>query len=237
MSSDRLKPSGDRKVRAYKNQKNTFGLLPGPAATCPGATTSEGGCAHVPAGRKLSVCYAARLVNARPNVRAVLEHNTKLLTQASGYEQQALLQYEFERFLQADIKKRPKEKERYYRLHWSGDIFSKEYANALASAMLAFPEISFWNYTRSFEWLQPLREVPNCVTYLSLDKCNSAEGTLTYRGLGYPEDNMSLCMMSPLEPRSNYTACPQDSGKLELEGACHKCKLCLKGKPVWFKTK
>jgi hypothetical protein len=85
-----LKPSADRKVWAYKNQKNTLGLLPGPEGTCPGATLGPDGCRSVvTTGRP--ACYVYRLMSIYKNVKGVLEHNTHLLKNADKAKKVTLL--------------------------------------------------------------------------------------------------------------------------------------------------
>ena len=229
-----LKPSADRKVWAYKNHRNTFGLLPGPEGTCPGATVGPGGCRAI-TGSGRPDCYVYKIMRIYKGVRRVLEHNTRLLQAADRDTMVRLLNAEFSRFEQTG-KGRVADK---YRLHWSGDIFSPDYAWALKAAMARHPGVSFWTYTRSFDQVQVFDDLPNLQLYLSLDACNEQAGLEAYKACRRP--TLHLCYMGDGNPGElageDFLECPVDSGHMALEGACHKCRLCLRGYNIWFKTK
>ena len=231
---DTLKPSADRKVWAYKNQKNTVGLLPGPEGTCPGATIGPGGCRVVGGGRP--ACYVYKVMSIYKGVRAVLAHNTKLLMEAGPEEQVRLLNAEMERF--KTVSRNAFTHADKYRLHWSGDIFDQQYADSLRAMMITHSDITFWTYTRSFEFVTTFEDVTNLQLYLSLDDCNMQEGFELYNKVKW--SNLHLCVMSGAPPEiagESFLGCPVDSGKVPLEGACQRCMLCLKGYDIWFKTK
>jgi hypothetical protein len=238
-SSSELIPSNDRKVHFWKNQSNTFGLLPGPKAcggTCPGATKADGGCYHIPAGRKLPVCYASRVMHCYGGVRRILENNTRLLTKANQREMERLLNKEFARFRTAELahmKRTGITTQPVYRLHWSGDVFSERYAKALANAIRNNRDIMFWNYTRSFDWVKHFHSLPNLVLYLSMDQCNLGKGLVKYQELKPMIHDLRIAYMGKEHHLKNLnnmhlklTPCPVDSGKLELEGGCAKCGIC-----------
>ena len=254
-----LKPTGDRKTRFRNAQKNTFGLYPGPTGdgTCPYATLGEGGCSQIKPGRKLPTCYVFRTITAYKNVGPALLHNTNLLRTATHTEKVALLTSEFKRFHR--IESEQADPKMFYRLHWSGDIFDQAYAEALSEAMCAFPDITFWNYTRSFSegaWLA--FHTPNLLQYFSLDVVNIEPGLCLYfttRDTKGMQGQLLLSYMSPVndfaaryaELRSRHaiwpegapvlTACPTDEQKLPVADACSKCRKCLTSKHIWFKTK
>lgn len=198
MTLDAIKPSGDRKVRYYSSQKNTFGLLPGIEGTCPCATTASGGCWDIPEGRKLPMCYAASTMAAYPGVKGILEHNTKLLMKSTETEMAAILHAEFTRFEAAELKRKAKGQpyDMHYRLHWSGDIFNEQYARALATAMTAHKNITFWCYTRSFFAVPILCNVPNLVLYLSLDPVNVQAGLSAFNENKTLTNKLQICYMS-----------------------------------------
>jgi hypothetical protein len=233
-----LKPSADRKVWAYKNQKNTFGLLPGPEGTCPGATLGPGGCRTVisTGGAKgRPDCYVYRMMSIYKGVRGVLEHNTDLLMNATHEEQVTLLNEEFKRFKQ--VHKNGSMCADKYRLHWSGDIFDRQYAESIRAALITNQDIQFWTYTRTFDVIDVFKDVDNLRLYLSLDACNVDEGLKVYENEKW--DKLHLCYMgdNPPDLEESFVGCPVDSGQLALEGACQSCKLCLRGHNIWFKTK
>lgn len=232
-----LKPTADRKTQAYSGQKNTFGLLPGSPSnggTCPGATYGCGGCQYVPEGRIVPVCYVEKILRVRKAVARSLEFNTELFKGVSYQKKVLLLGREFMRFYREESKRR-RVTEYWYRLHWSGDIPDPEYAHALREAIEMFPFINFWGYTRSFFSVPILAGLDNLRWYISLDDDNRQEGLEVYAKY-QDRGNIHVCWMSDSCP-DGFCPCPVDVGRMELENACQKCKLCLTGKPVWFNTK
>ena len=193
-----LKSSGDRKTKFRENQRNTYGLLPGPEGTCPMATTGQGGCRCVKPGRKNPTCYVYNIMTAYGAVKGVLAHNTDLLKSLTIKDKTKTLAAEFKRF--RDIELKQKEPQLFYRIHWAGDIYDEDYLIALQAAISEFPDITFWCYTRTLpfaEWLAA--STPNLILYYSLDKANllpglqayfNAKGSLKYGG------NLQICYMS-----------------------------------------
>lgn len=236
-----LKATCDRKTRFYDAQRNTFGLMPGRDGSCPGCTLGPGGCCDIPAGRKLPVCYVNKTISYSRAAKNVLTHNTELLKSQDEDGMVATLVTEFRRFVGKEITGANPRKQLYYRLHWSGDIFSVTYAKALARAMLQFPEVTFWNYTRSFFALEHLVGVPNLIQYLSLDVVNLEKGLEAWHAWSGPFDGrLSVCYMGP--EKLEYSGpeldtCPADTGEAEVDGACRGCMKCLRGTPIWFKQK
>lgn len=242
-----IKPTSDRKVRFYSTQKNSFGLLPGDpksGGTCPGCTQAEGGCWYLAKGRKTHTCYVDGLMGAYKGVRAILQHNTDILTREPSINQAFMLRTEFQRFRDAELKRAARtHSDAYlrYRIHWSGDIFNRGYAWAIANAVSAFPDITFWTYTRSFEYLNELECVPNLVTYLSLDKVNHDAGMAAYAvGSRANNPNIQIAYMAKTNDLST-APCPVDLGKLGLEEGCANCRRCIQPHSgstgaVWFKS-
>ena len=189
-----LKPTSDRKTRFWTNQYNTFGLLPGPVkagGTCPGCTTGEGGCWHLAKGRKTHTCYVDGLMGCYKGVKAILQHNTDLLKSSTREEMEDILSDEFNRFRRVELmhaRKSSTAANLHYRLHWSGDVFSTVYAEALKAAMEASPDIQFWTYTRSWDIVPILCTVPNLKLYLSLDAQNILSGLVCYDECDGPQN-------------------------------------------------
>jgi len=259
-----LKPTADRKTRAYSQQKNTYGLLPGPAGSCPGATTGKGGCWHLAAGRKTHTCYVDAITMFRPNVRNLLQHNLDVLKEAKTVKgMAALLTAEFARFRVAELRRRSRTKEVIplrYRLHWSGDFFSTTYAKAVRLAIEQSPDIEFWTLTRVLPAVQYLRGLKNLILYLSVDPVNIKEMLVYYDSKkGYRDNNLRLAYMSkindfreaawdavpaPSSDRWKWLAdaevrnCPVDSGTTPIDGGCYKCGRCTRNKKtiVWFEA-
>jgi len=206
MIATEIKPTCNRKTRAYSSQQNTFGLLPGKTlwknevmGTCPGATTGEGGCCCIKDGRKTPECYVFGTIGAYPGVYPVLRDNTKLLRNAGDAVQKDIMN-EFSRFYEKEMTRKMQGKtySLNYRLHWSGDIFNEEYARALRNAINAFPLINFWCYTRNMSAVPILNNIPNLNLYISLDPQNFDEGMSVYTENKELAPNLRLCYMSPV---------------------------------------
>jgi hypothetical protein len=222
--------------------------MPGPplqGGTCPFATTGCGGCFELKPKRSTQTCYVMGLIKVYKNVRGVLEYNTKLLSQPNIEHVEQELNCEFYRF-QVSVDQYNKKAARVgiptipaiYRLHWSGDLFSADYTEAIAKAVGKYPGITFWNYTRSFEHAHRLRNIPNLIQFLSFDDCNLNQFE------DYELPGFRFCYMGKAWPNHlkhyAYFKCPVDSGVLPLEGGCAKCGYCLhnheKNKIVWFES-
>jgi len=255
-----LQLSNDSKTRFYKGQKNTHGLMPGLTGTCPCATTGEGGCWYVPKGNKLHVCYVDSCITRLPATRNMLQRNTDLLRNA-GYEQKlAILRTTFKQFQDHEIKyakkhNLPEYSTCFFRLHWAGDIFDNDYAQALSHAILEFPNITFWGYTRSLFAVRHLASLPNLSLYISLDVCNLKEGLKTCYEINkeLKTQKVKFSYLDGVDTfaekfeqikhefpdwHPNTVPCPADTGKITHEESCSKCRLCLhpdKAINIWFK--
>lgn len=237
----RIKPSEDSKTKFAPGQKNSFGLAPGPEFSCPGATDGEGGC-WMENGRK--TCYVWKLSLFRKSMSQNLKHNFDILSGCSGAQRVELLENEFKRFLYSC----ENAGERFYRLHWSGDIFSPSYAKDLMFAAARVPEMTFWNFTRNFDpgVIRAIVESkpPNLVQYLSADDVNMKAALKTYKA--FPGVfAMSYMGESKAEFEKQWASvsdkpvrdCPSNRKHGKVDYLCKKCKMCLKGECVFFKTR
>jgi hypothetical protein len=230
-----IKPTNDRKTRGYKSQQNTFGLLPGPEGTCPGATLGSGGCMEIRKGKSCPTCYVHKITRFRKNVASVLQYNTDLLKFADLAVMTDLLTAEFTRFKQHNDK-HGSPATRNYRLHWAGDIFSTDYGTALRASMSMFPDINFWGYTRTLSEYPKFADIQNCKLYLSVDDVNFGKAYPIYQENQHHK-NLSIAYLKEEQPALlPLIPCPADIGKLAHEGSCQSCRLCLKAHPIWFKT-
>lgn len=225
-----LKLSMDRKTSPYSTWaegsgewkpkvKNAFGLPAG--WTCPGATDA---C--------LSVCYAS-FDQQWPGVRNLLQHNLDVLT---GLTREEMVERLSEAVREFQAQARKYDVDEVFRIHWSGDYFSVDYYNAWADVAEAFPEVKFWAYTRSFAIVEAGREVPdNLSVYLSADRDNMHEARSCADRTG-----LRIAIMADTNEQTveiglgKAPICPVDNGRMEMvvdgEGACAKCKLCIRGK-------
>jgi len=150
-----LKLSSDRKVSPVSKWSNgnkrwepmvpnAFGLLAGDdGGSCPGATDA---CK--------SVCYAARTERVFSSARRLVAHNLELLRAADGVDGMAdLLEQAVGAFKLAHRKAEAKSGSSVpmvFRIHWDGDFFSTDYAEAWAQVIRSNSDVQFWAYTRSF---------------------------------------------------------------------------------------
>jgi len=229
-----LRRSSDRKVANTPTNKinNAFGLPAGSAFSCPGATSV---CEKV--------CYAEKIENRWKNVGSVMRHNWQILSNASF----AVMVREIHEMI-ADFSQECDRKgaEKAFRIHWDGDFFSREYASAWAYVIRAFPDVTFWAYTRSFtdklNVVDLLVGIPNLAVYLSVDTVNEEWASVIVAE--YPEikiaalsDTMANAALVITDIRGGNlpgAKCPELIGAIPLisakGGACFACQLCPKGK-------
>lgn len=247
-----LRRSADRKVTnaVSPNGKtaaiaNAFGLPSGRAFTCPGATSA---CE--------SVCYAGKLEKIYKGVRDVLTGNLALLREAGAPGGEvgrvgmaahlAVMVSEFVADCDKMDAKRAKRDlppvSRAFRIHWDGDFFSVDYADAWARVMRAFPEVSFWVYTRSFhtadgcvDVLPTLKGLPNLSLYLSVDPVNlphavGARKRHPWARWAYLADTFADGREDLADYEGKRFPCPENGGRIPLisekGSACIRCGIC-----------
>ena len=137
---------------------NTFGLPSGKAYSCPMATSV---CE--------TICYAGKLEKVFKGVRNTLLHNWELLREADYLTMYNLIHEMITEFVK-DCDKRNADK--LFRIHWDGDFFSEEYAEAWRDVICDFPDVQFWAYTRSSFAVPILKDIPNLGFYFSTDEAN-----------------------------------------------------------------
>ena len=234
-----LKRSNDRKTANLSNRAgkqpliaNAFGLPAGRAYSCPGATSV---CE--------SVCYAGKLENVFPSMRALLEHNWQILSNADYGTMVRELNTMIGGFV-ADCEKRGAEKA--FRIHWDGDFFSREYASAWANVVRRNPDVTFWVYTRSFtnslNVIDLIADIPNLSVYLSVDVANEEWAdviiaeypSVMVASLSDTMDNAAKVIERVRNNNRPGAKCPELIGSIPLidvkGGACFTCQLCPKGK-------
>ena len=131
-----LKTTKDRKVANAVNAAgkqatiaNAFGLPAGSEYSCGGMTEV---CADI--------CYADRIEDVFPSVKALVLHNWDLLKDASEDDMVALLDEMIAKFVK-DSDKRGAEK--IFRIHWDGDFFSEDYVSAWIDVMRKHDAVQF----------------------------------------------------------------------------------------------
>jgi hypothetical protein len=243
-----LKRSSDRKVTnavtASGNAKgaNSFGLPSGVAFSCPGATSF---CEKI--------CYAGKLEKVYTGVRNVLMHNWNLLNGADFDTMHSLIWDMLVSFEDETRKQIAKGVNASYdfRIHWDGDFFSRDYAEAWARAIVEFPMINFWVYTRSFtgpvQVIDILAGIPNLTVYLSADPVNIAEANnvaAMYPGvfIATVADTFADAKATIVDNSRKTYPCPENGKRIPLitekGSACIRCGICPKGRgDVLFSVK
>ena len=147
-------------AKSNMNILNSFGLQS--QDSCPGATDA---CK--------AVCYVDRM--KYDAVVDLLDRNTEIM-RSCGDDVEEMVNV-----LRPGIAKFVRQSEKYgvkkvFRIHWSGDFYSRAYAQAWAQICRENPDTRFWAYTRSFvgpvNVVDILDGVENLAVYLSVDVDN-----------------------------------------------------------------
>lgn len=227
-----VSPNGKTAVLA-----NAFGLPSGTAFSCPGATSF---CERI--------CYAGKLEKIYSGVKNVLVSNWEALQGLSTIAMSGLLGEMVEEF-SAECDKRGAVKE--FRIHWDGDFFSRDYAEAWARVCRAFPDVNFWVYTRSFTGpvfvVDILVGIPNLTVYLSADPVNIVEANRVaaeYPGvfIATVADTFAEARETIIDSSRKTYACPENGKRIPListkGSACISCGVCPAGRgDVLFSVK
>lgn len=243
-----LRRSADRKVAFDPTPKgnirvaNSFGIPAGPQFSCPTATSI---CE--------SICYAQAIENRFRAVDGMMRANYEALLYADYLTGVAGMEALIETMVfEFDAECDKKHVEKAFRIHWDGDFYSLEYAQAWANVVKRFPDIRFWVYTRAFtptlNVIPALANIPNLTVYLSVDEDNKrfAPDILAEWPTVIPSV-LSDTMDNAAEVMKDLTGkpgakCPELIGAIPLisaeGGACAVCRLCVDGKaPVRFAHK
>ena len=150
---------------------NAFSLVQ--VEDCPGATTV---CKED--------CYVHRLEEAEPEVHAKYRHNSREIRRVLDARQTGKVVIAFAVWIKANAP-------HGFRWHVSGDIFSMAYADFIGLVCFYAPKVPFWIYTRSFQYLQPILNIPNLVVNLSADADNYAQARAAHEAYG-----LRICYMT-----------------------------------------
>jgi hypothetical protein len=146
----------------------------------------------------------------------------------------ALLKSKTNKKLVNELLKVVPDKAKIYRIHASGDFVNQRYVNAWAEVIKQRPHTLFWFYTRSFKFnYSKLTRLPNLTMWASTDQYNIKEARKFVRR---HRKSGAKHAYGPWEhnkpPPKNSFLCPATTKKLELNGACEKCMLCVVKKRV-----
>lgn len=221
-----LRRSEDRKVAVSLTEsgnvrvKNSFGIPAGTAYSCPMATSICG-----------KVCYAAKTERFRKDSGRLVMHNWSLLSTASKPVMVDLLDAmitEFEAECDKHTRKgkhAPKE----FRIHWDGDFFSNDYADAWRVVVERHPDTRFWAYTRVPYAALQFVGLENMAIYFSADSVN--KGLVpSMKAAGVRIAALGETFAEARDIAGGPAGiCPEQTGKVELTGACANCRLCIDG--------
>lgn len=229
-----LKLTKDRKVANAVNAAgtqaaiaNTFGLPAGSEYSCGGMTEVCG-----------EICYADRIEDVFPSVKALVLHNWELLKDADIDTMVELLDEVVSKFDAASSKRGV---DKLFRIHWDGDFFSEDYAQAWSTIIRKYSDVTFWVYTRQAFAVRSmtLAELPNLSLYFSADRSNLAVARAMRKTYGVRIAMLGTTFQEGQAMMKGITGrpggkCPENAGRLPListEGsACARCGLCVFGK-------
>lgn len=222
-----LKRSNIRKVANHvvdgsAGIKNAFGLPAG--ITCNGKTEFCG-----------NICYADRAESFRSAVRALVYHNYQVLLDCKDNiaDMEALLDAMIADFRIDCIRlSAPK----FFRIHWDGDFFSKNYARAWARVIEKNDDIQFWVYTRD-EAAARIIHKTRATLYFSGDPDNlSVVRRMVKDGIkiAYLDDTFQDGRDVVQALNIPAVKCPENNKKIPLisesVSACGACRVCIDGR-------
>jgi len=190
-----------------KKKDSAFSLPAGPEFSCPGATDA------------CKDCYAKKGRHVFKNVHGAFARNWELV---KSYEAKNNV-YGLAHFLADSI---PHNRE-IFRIHESGDFHSQFMVDVWTEVVRMRRDIYFWAYTRSFDFnYSKLVRQPNMRLWASTDQYNNARA----KKFAKRYKKVSLAY-GPWEhdkeiPENSFV-CPVTSGKLNVNGACEECMLCV----------
>ena len=126
-----------------------------------------------------------------------------------------------------------------FRIHWDGDFFNDEYAQAWRLVIEEQPDIQFWVYTRVKSAALILKDIPNLSLYFSTDVENVKTGIeLKNKNgvrLAYLARNFAIGQADMKAITSKPGAkCPENAKRIPListnGSACVSCGLCVYSK-------
>jgi hypothetical protein len=235
-------PNSVRPEGEYFVARDLSGLGLSPVDSCPGSTeTCE------------EVCYAID-AEYRTRTDILLQDNYELLLSCENVDEIiGLLDDAVVAYIEDADKHGVPENKRQFRIHWSGDFYSVEYALAWRVVMAKYENIQFYAYTRTFtddvNVVPILADLPNLDLFLSVDKDNVYKAKPVLEAnpdakVGYLVKYLEEVdeLVDILDRREGYRSrpCPENMRRengirrlpviSEKGGACSRCTYCI-GKP------
>jgi len=210
---DNFTASSPSKISSRDN--SAFSLPAGPhrkwggRGTCPGATKACEG------------CYAMKGRHYFQSVQKSFVRNRLLLQKLQKHKS-------FNKAIQLLSEMIPKNT-KIFRIHESGDFYSQWYIQVWAKVVRSRPDVMFWAYTRSFHLdFSKLTRQPNFALWASTDTYNQKEAKNFVRRY---ENSKVKHAYGPWKhdvpiPENSFI-CPVTSKRMDVDGACEKCMLCV----------
>jgi len=152
-------------------------------------------------------CYAKRMERLKPNCRQSYRNNLHLVQNPDQFTK--IMIGVLPRILPC------------FRIHVSGDIFSKDYAETWKKICQAFPQTNFWSYTRSWS-------VPSLLPALEelRDESNMNLLASTDPGMPLPPPGWRTAFIEG-DPRATGMLCSHQEAKAD---SCLACGYCFRQK-------
>lgn len=227
----RLRRNNDRKTATLSTPDgkrpliaNAFGLPSGKSFSCPSATSV---CEKI--------CYAGKLEKIFKGTRDLLLENWSAVQNKTQDELQQMIQFMIDDFKWECNKYNA---DKYFRIHWDGDFFSKDYTLAWKDIILNNYDVNFWVYTRVADAAEELNNINNLSLYFSADDDNKHDAKrLNALGISiaYLSDTFDEAKDALIDITGKPGAkCPEQTRQIPLiskdGGACYTCGLCTHNK-------
>lgn len=191
------------------DKKSAFSLPAGPDFSCPGATEACKGCY---AQKQRFIFSNVQKLMAR-NWRTYLDYKDRNDVTGAAKEIASLIDKKLDLF----------------RISESGDLDSDFAVQMWAAVARLLPNTKFFGYTRSFHLdVSPLVSLPNVQFWASTDPYNlevAQDFVNRNKQYGIKHAYGPWDHATPI-PENSFI-CPSVSGKIPIESACSKCKLCI----------
>lgn len=187
---------------------HAFSLPAGPDFSCPGATQA------------CKDCYAQKGRHIFSNVQKAFASNWKLMNSFRTLN-------DISGCAKALLEVIPNTT--FFRIHESGDFEDAFAIKVWSEVVKARPDCRFYAYTRSFKLdFSDLLNKDNFYLWASTDNFNNADAEEFVAKYKKHDVKHAFGPWEKNKPiPQNAVVCPVTSGKLKVEGACEKCKLCV----------
>jgi hypothetical protein len=208
LNTSKLKSSSISKISSIGN--NAFSLLAGPNFSCGNNVTDA--CKN---------CYAMKNRHHFPNVQKVLASNWVAMKKFNRYNAHRQAVNSILQIIPKNAK--------IFRIHESGEMFSQWYLNIWTKVIRSRRDVKFWAYTRNFHLnYQYILRQPNFNLLASTDKYNIKEAEKFIKR--YISGSIKKAY-GPVENEHEVDkdtfVCPATNGRLNGDGACERCMLCV----------